>query len=61
MPTSARWDENTLVVVSTVEALGLSFNDTMTLSPNGKTLTSVVRLSSPQGNAEMTVIFDREK
>jgi hypothetical protein len=61
VPTSAKWMDASLVVVSTVEAMGLSFNDQMTLSPDGKTLTSVVRISSPQGDVEMTVVFERDK
>jgi hypothetical protein len=61
VPSSAKWVNNELLVVSTVEALGLSFNDRMTLSPDGKMLTSVVRVSSPQGDIEMTVVFDRAK
>ena len=61
VPTSAKWDGTTLLIVSTVEALGLSFNDKMSLSADGKTLTSVVRISSPQGDVEMTVLFDRAK
>jgi hypothetical protein len=61
VPTSATWQDNTLLVVSSVEAIGLTFNDRMTLSPDGKTLTSVVHISSPQGDVEMTVVFEREK
>ena len=61
VPTSAKWADTSLVIVSTVEAVGLSFNDRMTLSPDGKTLTSVVRVSSPQGDVEMTVVFERDK
>jgi hypothetical protein len=61
VPTSAKWVNNSLVVVSNVDAIGLTFNDTMTLSDNGETLTSVVRISSPQGDADMTVVFEREK
>jgi hypothetical protein len=61
VPTSAKWAENALLVVSSVEALGMSFNDRMTLSADGKTMTSVVRISSPQGEVEMTVVFDRAK
>jgi hypothetical protein len=61
VPSSAKWVDNTLVVVSSVEAVGLSFNDKMTLSPDGKTLTSVVHITSPMGDVDMTVVFDREK
>jgi hypothetical protein len=61
VPTSAKWVGDSLLVVSSVEAMALSFNDTMTLSPDGKTLTSVVRISSAQGDVDMTVVFEREK
>jgi hypothetical protein len=61
VPSSAKWVDAALVVVSTVEALGLSFNDKITRSANGNTLTSVVRVSSPHGDLDMTVVFDREK
>ena len=50
-----------LVIVSNVEAIGLSFNDKMTVSPDGKTMTSVVHVSSPQGDIDVTIVFDREK
>ena len=60
VPSSAKWEDGTLVVVSNVEAMGLSFNDRMSLSPDGKTLTSDVRISSPQGDADMTVVFERK-
>jgi hypothetical protein len=59
--TSAKWEENALIVVSNVEAAGLEFHDRMTLSPDRQTLTSVVRISSPQGEADMTVVFERKK
>ena len=57
---SAKWTENTLIVVSTVEAIGLTFNDTMTLSPDGKTMTSVVHVASPQGDIDLTVVFEKQ-
>ena len=57
---SAKWDANTLVVVSKVEMIGLAYNDRMTLSEDGKTMTSVVKLSSPQGEVELTVVFERQ-
>ena len=61
IPTSAKWVDDSLVIVSDVEAIGLSFNDKMTVSPDGKTLTSVVHVSSPQGDIDVTIVFDREK
>jgi hypothetical protein len=57
---SAKWDGPVLVVISQVEAAGLGFNDRMSLSADGKSLTSVVRISSPQGEVEFTVVFDKQ-
>ena len=41
---SAKWDENTLVVNSKVDAIGIAFNDKMTLSPDGQTLVSSIHI-----------------
>jgi hypothetical protein len=57
--TSAVWKEKTLVVNSSVDEVGLSFVDHMSLSDDGKTLTSAVRISSPQGDVDLTVVFER--
>ena len=48
------------VIVSSVPAIGIAYNDRMTLSPDGKLLTSVVRLDTPQGAFELTVVFDKQ-
>jgi hypothetical protein len=58
--TSAKWEGTTLLVVSNVEVAGMVFNDRMSLSADGKTLTSVVRLDTPQGSVDMTVVFDKQ-
>jgi hypothetical protein len=57
---SAVWSENTLVVVSKVDAIGATFNDIMSLSADGKALTSKVHITSPQGEVDLTVVFDRQ-
>jgi hypothetical protein len=57
---SASWNAEKLIVVSTLEAMGLTFNDTMTLSPDQKTMTSLVRITSPQGDLDMTVVFEKQ-
>jgi len=57
---SAVWKDSALVIVSTVEAVGLGFDDTMTISADGKALTSIVKISSPQGDVALTVVFDRK-
>jgi hypothetical protein len=57
---SAVWIENTLIVVSKVDAIGATFNDKMSLSADGKTLTSRVHITSPQGEVDLTIVFDRQ-
>ena len=58
--TSAKWEGTTLLVVSNVAAVGMTFNDRMSLSPDGKALTSLVRLDTPQGSVDLTVVFDKQ-
>jgi hypothetical protein len=57
---SASWTEGTLVVVSRVDAIGITFNDKMSLSADGKTLTSQVHVTSPQGDIDLTIVFDKK-
>ena len=57
---SAVWDGNAIVVNSTVDAIGLRFTDRMTLSEDGRTLTSAVHITSAQGEIEITLVFDRQ-
>jgi hypothetical protein len=57
---SAVWDGDAIVVTSTVEAIGLRFTDRMTVSEGGRTLTSVVHIASPQGELDITIVFDRQ-
>jgi hypothetical protein len=57
---SAKWDEATLVVVSIVDAIGLTFNDRMSVSADGNTLTSLVRIGSPQGDLDLTLVFEKQ-
>jgi hypothetical protein len=57
---SAVWEGNALIVTSTVDAIGVRFTDRMTMSEDGRTLTSVVHVASPQGEIDITVVFDRQ-
>jgi hypothetical protein len=57
---SAVWNGNTLVVVSTVDVVGLTYNDVMALSEDRKTLTSTLHIESPQGGVDIVVVFDRQ-
>jgi hypothetical protein len=57
---SAVWDGAALIVNTSVESAGLTFKDRMSLSADGKELTSVVQIASQQGPAELTIVFDRQ-
>jgi hypothetical protein len=57
---SAKWVKNVLEVSSNVETIGMSFTDRMSLSPDGKTLTSAVQVTTAQGNMDMTVVFEKQ-
>ena len=57
---TARWEGSTLLVVTKVDVASLSYNDRMSLSADGKTLTSVVRVDTPQGSVDVTVVFEKQ-
>ena len=57
---TAKWEGSTLLVVTKVEVIGITYNDRMSLSPDGKVLTSVVKLDTPQGAIDVTVVFDKQ-
>jgi hypothetical protein len=57
---TANWDGSTLFVVTTVDVVGVTYKDRMSLSPDGKTLTSVVRVDTPGGGVDVTVVFDKQ-
>lgn len=57
---SAVWEANAIVVNSTVDAIGVRFTDRMTVSEDGRTLTSAVHIASPQGELDITIVFDRQ-
>jgi hypothetical protein len=58
--TQAEWTGSTLLVTSIVDAVGVTFKDQMTLSPDGATLTSLVRIALPQGEVDLRVVFDKQ-
>jgi|KBSMisStandDraft_5_1062788.scaffolds.fasta_scaffold175355_2 hypothetical protein len=58
--TQAEWAGATLLVTSSVEAIGVTFKDRMTLSADGRTLTSLVHIASPQGEVDITVVFEKQ-
>jgi hypothetical protein len=53
-------DGDAIIVTTSVESAGLSFKDRMSLSADSKELTSKVQISSGQGDAEVSVVFDRQ-
>jgi hypothetical protein len=57
---TANWEGSTLLLVTKVDIASLSYNDRMSLSPDGKTLTSVVRVDTPQGSVDVTVVFEKQ-
>jgi hypothetical protein len=57
---TAKWDGTALVVVSSVPVASVSYNDRMTLSDDGKVLTSVVRVDTPGGAVDVKVVFEKQ-
>jgi len=43
-----------------MDSAGLKFTDRMSLSADGKTLTSKVQIATTQGDGDVTIVFDRE-
>ena len=56
---SAVWDGTDIVATTTLDSVGLKFTDRMSLSTDGKTLTSKVKIATPQGDGELIIVFDR--
>lgn len=57
---TAVWAGNEVVVTSEVEVAMIKYIDRMMLSPDGKTLTSVIKLATPQGDIDMKVVFEKQ-
>jgi hypothetical protein len=57
---SSVWDGADLVATTALDTVGLKFTDRMSLSSDGKVLTSKVQIVSPQGDAELIIVFDRQ-
>jgi hypothetical protein len=57
---TAVWEGNEVVVTSEVEVAMITFIDRMMLSPDGKTLTSVIKLTSPMGDVDIKVLFEKQ-
>jgi hypothetical protein len=57
---SAVWDGSDVIASTAMDAAGLKFTDRMSLSADGKVLTSKVQIATPQGDAELTIVFNRQ-
>jgi hypothetical protein len=57
---SAVWDGKDIVATTNMESAGVKFTDRMTLSSDGKTLTSKVKINTAQGDGDVTIVFDRQ-
>jgi hypothetical protein len=57
---SAVWDGADIVATTALDSVGLKFTDRMSVSSDGKTLTSKVHIASPQGEGDLTIVFDRQ-
>jgi hypothetical protein len=57
---SAVWDGKDIVATTNMASVGVKFTDRMSLSADGKTLTSKVQIASSQGDGEVTIVFDRQ-
>jgi hypothetical protein len=57
-----KWEGDTLVFDSKLEFQGspLTMSDKWTLSADGKTLTMTRSISGPMGNADSTLVFDKQ-
>jgi len=59
---TAQWDGDTLVTKATMDFRGtqINYEEKMTLSEDGKTLTVAGHLSSDQGEADITIVLDKQ-
>jgi hypothetical protein len=59
---SAKWDGDKLVIDSVREAQGteIKTHEVWMLSPDGKTLTSTNHISVPQGEFDVSLVFDKQ-
>jgi hypothetical protein len=57
---AAVWDGKDIVATTNMETAGVKFTDRMSLSADGKTLTSKVQIATSQGDGDVTIVFDRQ-
>jgi hypothetical protein len=58
----AKWEGNKIVVESVRDFQGgeLKFRDVWSLSPDGKMMTIISHLTAPQGEFDLTLVFDKQ-
>ena len=56
---AATWEGTDLIATTTIDVFGVSFKDRMSLSSDGKLLTSIVQVASSQGDIELKIVFER--
>jgi hypothetical protein len=57
---SSKWEGAALLAQTSIEAFGVMFKDKMTLSVDGKEMTSVVQVDTAQGAIELKIVFERQ-
>jgi hypothetical protein len=57
---TAVWDGKDIIATTSMDSAGVKFTDRMSLSADGKTLTSKVQISTAQGGGDLTIVFDRQ-
>jgi hypothetical protein len=56
---AATWEGGELVATTAMDSAGLKFTDKMSLSADRKLLTSKVHIATPQGEVDITMVFER--
>jgi hypothetical protein len=57
---TATWEGSSLLATTSIETFGVTFKDKMSLSADGKEMTSAVQVESPQGSIELKIVFERQ-
>jgi hypothetical protein len=59
---AATWDGNALLINSkaSIQGMDILIKDTITLADDGKTMTDSVHVGSPQGDIDLTVVFEKQ-
>ena len=57
---AAKWDGKILQVTSRVEAASIKVAESITLSEDGKTMNSVVKYQTPQGDLDLKILYVKQ-